>query len=112
MKLKIDKDRFIDEKGRTVLLRGVNLSGSSKVPFKPNGATHIKTDFRDHGEVSFVGRPILLKEAPNHLNRLKHWGFNCLRVLITWEAIEHKGSKKYDNEYLDYLEEFIKLAIE
>jgi len=28
------------------------------VPFNPNGATHIKTDFTDHEEVSFIGRPL------------------------------------------------------
>ncbi len=112
MKLKVHDGSFIDEKGRTVLLRGVNLSGSSKVPFKPNGATHIKTDFRDNENVSFVGRPLPLKEAPEHFHRLKQWGFNSLRVLITWEAIEHEGPKKYDTEYLDYLEELIKLAVD
>ncbi|MFW9785243.1 MAG: cellulase family glycosylhydrolase [Candidatus Heimdallarchaeota archaeon] len=112
MSLKIDKDWFIDEDGRKVLLRGVNLGGSSKVPFKPNGATHIKTDFSDHRDVSFIGRPFPLKEANEHFSRLKHWGFNCLRFLITWEAIEHKGPKQYDNEYLDYIEEVLKMASE
>jgi hypothetical protein len=110
MRLNIKKEFFIDEHGRSVLLRGVNLGGSSKVPSKPNGATHLKTDFNDHRDVSFVGRPFPIKEANEHLNRIKHWGFNCLRFLITWEAIEHKGPKKYDLEYLDYIEEILKIA--
>lgn len=109
MMLKTKKEWFIDEKGRTVLLRGVNLGGSSKVPFTPNGATHIKTDFSNHREVSFVGRPFPIKEADEHLSRLKHWGFNCLRFLVTWEAIEHEGPKQYDKEYLDYIEEILKI---
>ncbi len=110
MKLKIKKERFIDEEGRSVLLRGVNLGGSTKVPFSPNGATHIKTNFSDHKNVSFVGRPFPLKEADEHFSRLKHWGFNCLRFLVTWEAIEHSGPGEYDREYLDYLEEVLKIA--
>jgi len=110
MTLRVKNEQIIDDKGRTVLLRGVNLGGSSKVPFTPNGATHIKTDFSDHRDVSFVGRPFPLKDADEHFSRLKHWGFNCLRFLVTWEAIEHRGPGEYDKEYLDYLEEVLKIA--
>jgi len=110
MTLRIENEWFIDENGRVVLLRGVNLGGNSKIPFTPNGATYIKTEFRDHEKVSFVGRPFPLKEADEHFKRLKHWGFNCLRFLITWEAIEHQGPKQYDKEYLDYVEEILKIA--
>ncbi len=110
LKLHVNNEWFIDEEGRKVLLRGVNLGGSSKVPFTPNGATHIKTNFSDHKDVSFVGRPFPLKEADDHFKRLKHWGFNCLRFLITWEAIEHKNPGEYDKDYLDYLEEILKIA--
>jgi hypothetical protein len=110
MKLRIKNEAFIDEKGRRVLLRGVNLGGSSKVPYIPNGATHIKSDFSNHRDISFVGRPFPLNEADEHFERLKHWGFNCLRFLITWEAIEHKGPGQYDMEYLDYLEEIFKIS--
>ena len=90
MKLKIKDEWFLDEEGRTVLLRGVNLGGSSKVPYTPNGATHIKTDFIDHRDVSFIGRPFPLKEADEHYKRLKHWGFNCLRFLVTWKQLNIK----------------------
>ncbi len=112
VKLRIKGEWFIDEQGRNVLLRGVNLGGSSKVPVTPDGATHIKTDFKNHRNVSFVGRPFPLKEANEHFRRLKHWGFNCLRLLVTWESIEHKGPKEYDKDYLDYLEEILKIAEE
>ena len=110
MTLRIQHGRFVDEKGRTVLLRGVNLGGSSKVPAKPNGSTNIKTDFNNHRNVSFLGRPFPIMEADEHFRRLRHWGFNCLRVLVTWEAIEHEGPKQYDKKYLDYLEEVLRIA--
>ncbi len=111
MLLTIENEWFVDEKGRKTLLRGVNLGGSSKVPFKPNGATHIRTDFTNR-DVSFVGRPFPLDTAVNHLRRIKHWGFNALRFIITWEAIEHTKPKQYDTEYLDYLEEVFKIIAE
>ncbi|MHA2249509.1 MAG: cellulase family glycosylhydrolase [Candidatus Kariarchaeaceae archaeon] len=110
MPLEIKKQWFLDEKNRKVMLRGVNLGGSTKVPFQPNGATHLPSDFSDHQDVSFIGRPFPLVEADEHFSRLKKWGFNCLRFLTTWEAIEHAGPKKYDMEYLDYLTKVVEKA--
>ena len=107
----IENEWFVDEKGRKVLLRGVNLGGSSKVPSRPNGATHIKTDFTSC-DVSFVGRPFPLEDAQDHFRRIRHWGFNSLRFVITWEAIEHDGPGQYDGEYLDYVDEVLKVAAE
>ena len=101
---------FKDEFGRTVLLRGVNLGGSTKVPFHPDGATYIKESFFDHRKVSFVGRPFPLEEADEHFNRLKEWGLSFLRFLVTWEAIEHAGPGIYDEAYLDYLYRVVKRA--
>ncbi|HRE61515.1 MAG TPA: cellulase family glycosylhydrolase [Micropepsaceae bacterium] len=102
-RLEIDGHWFREPSGRRLLLRGVNLGGDCKVPFA-NGTTNIPTDFSDHREVSFVGRPFPLAEADEHLGRLRHWGFNVLRLLTTWEAVEHKGPGQYDTDYLDYLE--------
>jgi hypothetical protein len=102
-------DRFVDAHGREVLLRGVNLGGDSKTPW-PDGGTHLPSDFSDHRTVSFVGRPFPLSEAHEHFTRLKGWGFNCLRLLTTWEAIEHSGPGLYDEDYLDYYAEVARLA--
>jgi hypothetical protein len=110
--LRLEKDWFIDDKGRKTLLRGVNLSGSAKVPKTPDGATHLKTDFKDVDKVSFVGRPLPLREAREHFQRIRHWGFNSLRLVVTWEAVEHAKPKQYDKEYLDYLAELLKIAEE
>ena len=95
---------FIDEAGRTRILHGVNLSGSSKVPTGPPGYTHLPDSLAEKREVSFIGRPFPLDEADEHFGRLKHWGLDFLRLLVPWEAIEHDGPGIYDDAYLDYLE--------
>ncbi|MCX6097141.1 MAG: hypothetical protein NTZ77_01455 [Caldiserica bacterium] len=105
-----DESWFRDEAGRTLLLRGVNLGGDSKVPVIPDGATHLAQGFFDHRMVSFVGRPFPLSEAVEHLSRLKSWGLTLLRFLVTWEAIEHAGPGLYDTEYLEYVERVVQLA--
>lgn len=101
---------FVDDIGRRIMLRGVNLSGSSKVPYSPNGATYIREGFFDHRNLCFVGRPFPLDQADEHLERLREWGFNFLRLLVTWEAIEHTGPGIYDEQYLDYIVAVVKKA--
>ena len=108
--IRIDGPHFRDEQGRILILRGVNLGGSTKVPFRPNGATYLREGFHDHRNVSFVGRPFPLEEADEHFSRLRAWGLTFLRFLVTWEAIEHAGPGQYDSEYLDYLEQVVRRA--
>lgn len=105
-----DGTRFRDAHGRHVILRGVNLGGDCKVPTRPDGHSYLPTDFADHRTVSFVGRPFALAEADAHLARLRRWGFNCLRLLTTWEAVEHAGPGEYDQAYLDYFAEVARRA--
>ncbi|MCC6275148.1 MAG: cellulase family glycosylhydrolase [Leptospiraceae bacterium] len=103
---------FTDSKGSIFFLRGVNFSGSAKVPYTPDGTTHYdqSESFHNHRDVSFVGRPVPEEEAEEHFRRLKKWGFNFLRFLITWEAIEHKGPGKYDDAYINYIARMVDLA--
>jgi hypothetical protein len=108
--IKISGPWFKDDTDRTVFLRGVNLSGSTKVPSRPDGATYRTEGFFNHRDVSFVGKPFPLDKADLHYQRLRSWGFNCLRFLITWEAVEHQGPGIYDEEYLDYLFQVVKKA--
>lgn len=57
------------------MLRGVNLSGSTKMPLIPDLLTHVSDNlFESEREVSFVGRPFPLKDADEHFTRLRHWG--------------------------------------
>ncbi len=108
--LRTDGIWFKDETGRTRILRGVNLGGSTKVPCRPDGSTHRAEALTDSRQVSFVGRPFPLEEADEHFDRLRRWGLTFLRFLITWEAVEHEGPGRYDEDYLRYLAAVVRKA--
>ena len=59
----------MDEHNRTLLLRGVNLGGDSKVPTTPLGETWKRKGFFETEHVSFIGRPFPLEEADEHLGK-------------------------------------------
>ena len=91
---------FKDSNGRYLLLRGVNLGGAVKLPAGPkDGATWLNETqgfWAGQRDVSFVGRPFPLEEADEHLGRLRAWGLSFVRLLVTWEAVEHAGPGEYD----------------
>ncbi|KAI9316368.1 glycoside hydrolase superfamily [Dichotomocladium elegans] len=102
--MNVDGPWFTEPKtNRTILFRGINLGGGTKVPaavpsHEPNG---FWIDY--DRKVTFVGRPFPIEEADVHLQRLVDLGINLLRFMMTWEAIEHEGPGIYDEAYLDYV---------
>ena len=58
-------------------------------------SSYLNTIFRDFlsgwKDVSFIDRPIPLSEADEHFGRLASCGFHFIRLLTTWEAVEHEG---------------------
>lgn len=74
--LRTEGGRFIDGLGRTVILRGANLSGRHKQP------------------------PFLTEPSEAELDQLCRLGFNAIRLVLPWEAIEPTPGR-YDRRYLD-----------
>jgi hypothetical protein len=57
-----------------------------------------------------VGRPFPLEEAEGRFEQLVRWGFTFIRLIITWEALEHQGPGQYDEAYLAYLRKLLLAA--
>ncbi|KAI7976146.1 hypothetical protein EIK77_001999 [Talaromyces pinophilus] len=110
LRLHIEGHKFRDPYNREITLRGINVAGDAKYPKKPNVPSHVAEGFLDGDNVSFVGQPFSLEEAPLHFGRLRKWGYNTIRYIFTWEAIEHSGPGKYDDEWIAYTIEVLRIA--
>ncbi|MBW0493636.1 hypothetical protein O181_033351 [Austropuccinia psidii MF-1] len=110
-RLKTSGHHFIDSRtNQIVLLRGISLSGYSKIPSKPDGRTHLSQSFYDHRNPSFIGHPLQIDHAPHYLSQIVNWGFNFVRLVICWEALEHAGPGVYDRQYIDYIVKLVQLC--
>ena len=110
--LTIEGPYFKDQHGRQVTLRGINVAGDSKLPTRPDLPSHARDGFFDGDNVSFVGRPFALADADIHFRRLRSYGYNIIRYLFTWEAIEAKGPGRYDEEWIESTIQILRKAKE
>lgn len=79
--------RFItDEQGRALILHGVNVSNSAKMDEQ-------RLPRIDESDAQRIGR---------------HWGFNLVRYLIFWDAVEPEQGV-FDEAYLDAVAEHVDL---
>jgi hypothetical protein len=109
-RLKVDGTRLRDIEGREVTFRGINVAGECKFPRYPNQPSNQPKGFFDADDVSFVGRPFTEEEAHVHFARLKRWGYNVIRYVFTWEALEHAGPGKYDQDFIDHTVKILRIA--
>ncbi|KAI9045535.1 sterylglucosidase 1 [Aspergillus affinis] len=110
LRLRIDGKTFKDPQNREITIRGINVAGESKYPKNPDTPSYVPDKFFDTDNVSFVGRPFSLDEAHTHFGRLRKWGYNTIRYIFTWEAIEHAGPGKYDDDWVAFTIEVLRIA--
>ncbi|KAG0147828.1 hypothetical protein CROQUDRAFT_90961 [Cronartium quercuum f. sp. fusiforme G11] len=111
-RIRIQGRHLIDPSNRVILLRGVSISGNSKLPSKPDGQTHFSKPIElfNHTDLSFINHPLDLKDAYHHFSQLSDWGYDLIRLVVCWESIEHDGPGIYDTAYINYLVDLIKIC--
>lgn len=109
-RIRVDGQTLRDPQNREVTLRGINVAGECKYPRNPDTPSHVADRFFDADHVSFVGRPFSLDDAHTHFARLRKWGYNTIRYLFTWEAIEHEGPGIYDDEWVHFTVEVLRIS--
>jgi hypothetical protein len=110
LRLRIDGRTFRDSENREVTLHGINCAADAKFPANPDQPSHVADNFFDGDDVSFVNRPFSVDDAATHFARLRGWGYNTIRYIFTWEAIEHAGPGKYDEEWIQHTISILRVA--
>lgn len=110
LRLIIQDGEFRDSSGRQVILRGINVAGDAKFPSSPNVPSYVEEKFFDGDNVKFHARPFTKDEANVHFSRLRRHGYNTIRYVFTWEAIEAAGPGIYDEEWIQHTIEVLRVA--
>jgi len=95
-------------KQQCVQFRGINLP--AKTPLVTSFRDSFSTLIRGKKAISFIDRPFPLIDAPSHFERLSNYGFNIVRLTVTWEAVMHAGPGIIDHDYLQYLSDLVDVA--
>src|SRR5215217_2178277 len=98
---------FNDDQGRHLLFRGVNFGSRTKLaPYLPIAPLETKN-------LSQLNLKQEIKSVEPELDRLKDVGFNVVRLLISWKAIEPRPNTNLDEllqegkQYLTLIKEII-----
>jgi uncharacterized membrane protein HdeD (DUF308 family) len=98
---------FNDDQGRYLLFRGVNFASRTKMaPYLPIAPLETKN-------LSQLNLKQEIKSVEPELDRLKELGFNIVRLLISWKAIEPRPNSNLDEllpegkQYLTLIKEII-----
>src|SRR3712207_2951744 len=98
---------FSDDQGRYLLFRSVNFASRSKLPpYLPIAPLETKN-------LSQLNLKQEIKSVEPELDQLKDWGFNIVRLLISWKAIEPRPNTNLDDllpegkQYLTCVKEVI-----
>ncbi|KAI9800228.1 MAG: hypothetical protein M1825_004212 [Sarcosagium campestre] len=111
-RLTIDGRVIRDSHGRQITIHGINVAGDAKNPARPDLPSHVADEFFDGDDVSFVDRPFAVSDAHMHFSRLRGWGYNTIRWVFTWEAIEHAGPGQYDEDFVQHTIALLRIAKE
>ena len=98
---------FSDDQGRYLLFRGVNFASRSKLPpYLPIAPLEVK----NMSQLDLKNEINLVKPE---LDLLKSLGFNVVRLLVSWKAIEPRPNPNLDEllpegkQYLTFMKEII-----
>ncbi|MDW0213463.1 MAG: cellulase family glycosylhydrolase [Nitrososphaeraceae archaeon] len=98
---------FRDEEKRYVLFRGVNFGSRSKMP------PYLPIAPLDVHDISKLDLKKEIESVKTGLDLLKNLGFNIVRLLISWKAIEPRPNPNLEEllpegrRYLEYMKEII-----
>ena len=102
--------------GRVFHMNGINFASNTKLPHYPCQHTHLHPDvcglYDSADTISFVGKPFPIHQAFEHISRIKQCGYNTIRLVTTWESLEHEGPGIYDLDYVEYLINILKVIDE